>query len=209
MVSRRRRLSAARGSAVWSLLSVWRAAASSESSSGSPSMARSSEGMSSRSSVVCSLVAAAAVPSGRGRKYMIRGLRDEDPSGTGPPTRIRKSSRDRSSTTSMPRRFVGRKLSSGFLRERSRTSRRDFSSSCRMEERSVMCGRVRFEATRLAGRMGASGGALLCVRWGDERNGGEGAGVGARGARVGGGMKDVMRVIVVASQRSYPLAVTQ
>ena len=82
---------------------------------------------------------------------MTRGLRDEDPSGTGPLTRTRKSSRERSSTTSMPRRFVGRKLSSGFLRERSRTSRQDLSSSCRMEERSVMGGKLCFGATRSAG----------------------------------------------------------
>ena len=118
--------------------------------------------MSSMSSVACSPVAASTVSPDEGRKYMTRGLLDEDPSGAGPPpTRILNNSRDRSSTTSRPRRFDGRKLSSGLRRERSRTSRRDFWSSCRMEERSVMCRSRRIEATRLAGRVVASGGALL------------------------------------------------
>ena len=140
--------------------------------------------MSSMSSVACSPVAASTVSPDEGRKYMTRGLLDEDPSGAGPPpTRILNNSRDRSSTTSRPRRFDGRKLSSGLRRERSRTSRRDFSSSCRMEERSVMGRSLRFEATRLAGRVVASGGALLCVGWGEGRNGEEGAGVEAQGAR--------------------------
>ena len=163
---------------------MWRAAAPPGSSSGSASMASSSAGMSSRSSAAGSVVATGAASGEPGRKYMTRGLRDEDPPGTGPPTRILNNSRDRSSTTSMPRRFEGRKLSRGFRSERSRTSRRDFSSSCRMEERPVMGGRLCFEATRLAGRVGASGGALPYSRCREERNREEGARVGARGARV-------------------------
>ena len=118
--------------------------------------------MSSMSSVACSRVATGAVSPDEGRKYMTRGLLNEDPSGAGPPpTRILNNSRDRSSTTSRPRRFDGRKLSSGLRRERSRTSGRDFWSSCRMEERSVMGRSLRIEGTRPAGRLVASGSALL------------------------------------------------
>lgn len=43
-----------------------------------------------------------------------------------------------------------------------------------------MGGRLRVEA----GRVVASGGALLCGRWREERNGGEGAAIGVWGARV-------------------------
>ena len=45
---------------------------------------------------------------------------------------------------------------------------------------------LRFEATRLAGRMVASGGAVLCGGWREEGDGGEGAGIEVWGARVGG-----------------------
>ncbi len=56
--------------------------------------------MSSRSSVAGSPIAGDAVSPDEGRKYMTRGPLDEDPSGAGPPTRIRNNSRDRSSTLS-------------------------------------------------------------------------------------------------------------
>lgn len=46
-----------------------------------------------------------------------------------------------------------------------------------------MCGRLRVEATWVAGRVVAWGGALVCGEWREERNGGEGAGIGVRGAR--------------------------
>ena len=135
--SRRRRLRPASVSAVCSLLSVWRAAVPSASEAGWARRARSSagtsEGVSAGAWVRASVGAwagtsAAAVPvagsgdarlSGAARKYMTRSL----------PTTMRKISRESSSTTSRPRRLEGRKLRRGLRRERSRTSRRDLSSS--------------------------------------------------------------------------------
>ena len=47
-----------------------------------------------------------------------------------------------------------------------------------------MCRSLWMEAARLAGRMVVSGSALLFGRWREGRNGEEGAGIGAQGARV-------------------------
>ena len=115
-----------------------------------------------------------------------------DPSGTGPPTRIRKSSPDRSSTTSMPRRLVGRKLSSGLLSERSRTSRRDSPSSCPTEERWVNVPEAKLRASP-GGRTDGCIDRCSALSPGVRMNGRQGPAIGVWGARVGGRLEDRLR----------------